>query len=255
MKKFDLGILDNADDDVIEKLPHYSSDEETRKRVLAMSEKKFDELMNEKKDEKNNKYSVSVSGVEKYRKPVWHRVLSTAAAVAVIAGGLGTAALLNNKNKKPPEDITASESEIENTTTEEQDITTTQTTTTEQITTTQTLTETQPPTTDNTPLTDIVRCDPTMLSDGISGIGGYIMAERTEDGFDCIAYNDDCQLSYVHISEDMQTSESFVLTPPADQKKCLMIIEGLSLQKMESGQLSSRRATRDLNLMTDKSMV
>ncbi|NLG04129.1 MAG: hypothetical protein GX567_09925, partial [Clostridia bacterium] len=81
MKKFDLGILDNADDDVIEKLPPYSSDEETRKSVLAMSEKKFDELMNEKKDEKNNKYSVSVSGVEKYRKPVWHRVLSTAAAV------------------------------------------------------------------------------------------------------------------------------------------------------------------------------
>ena len=50
MKKINLGILNNADDDVIEKLPPYSSDEETRKRGLAMSEKKFDELMNEKKE-------------------------------------------------------------------------------------------------------------------------------------------------------------------------------------------------------------
>ena len=216
MKKFDLGILDNADDDVIEKLPPYSSDEETRKRVLAMSEKKFDELMNEKKDEKNNKYSVSVSGVEKYRKPVWYRVLSTAAAVAVIAGGLGTAALLNNKGKIPPEDITASESEIENTTTEEQDITTTQTTTTEQITTTQTLTETQPLTTDNTPLTDIVRCDQIKLPDDILS---FIQAERTEDGIGCIVYNERRKLTYLHINEDMRTSEAFVLTSPSDQEQ------------------------------------
>ncbi|WP_303838353.1 hypothetical protein [Ruminococcus flavefaciens] len=219
MKKIDLGILNNADDDVIEKLPPYSSDEETRKRVLAMSEKKFDELMNEKKDEKNNEYSVSVSGVEKYRKPVWHRALCTAAAVAVIAGGLGTVALLNNKSKIPPEDITASESEIENTTTEEQDITTTQTTTTEQITTTQTLTETQPPTTDNTPLTNVVRCDPTKLSDGISGIDHYQVIQRTADGFGCIAYNERNKLTYLHISEDMQTSEAFVLTLPSGQEQ------------------------------------
>ena len=98
MKKIDLGILDNADDDVIEKLPLFSSDEETKKRVLTMSEKKYDELMNQKKDEKYNEYSESVSGVETYRKPVWHRALCTAAAVAVIAGGLGTAALLKNRN-------------------------------------------------------------------------------------------------------------------------------------------------------------
>lgn len=120
MKKFDLGILDNADDDIIEKLPPFSSDEETRKRVLSMSEKKFDELMNKKKDEKYDEYSVSVSGVEKYNKPVWNRVLCTAAAFAVIAGGLGTAAFLNNRSKISQDDITAAQSEMESTTAEEQ---------------------------------------------------------------------------------------------------------------------------------------
>lgn len=120
MKKFDLGILDNADDDVIEKLPLFSSDEETRKRVLEMSEKKYYELMNEKEEKNNNEYSVSVSGVEKYRKPVWHTALCTAAAVAVIAGGLGTAAFLKNNSTTSPDDISAASSEMENTAAEEQ---------------------------------------------------------------------------------------------------------------------------------------
>ena len=98
MKKIDLGILDNADDDIIEKLPLFSSDEETRKRVLSMSEKKFDELM--KEENKGNDYAESVSGVEKYRRPVWHKALSVAAAIALLAGGIGTAAALKHKSPK-----------------------------------------------------------------------------------------------------------------------------------------------------------
>ncbi|MBO7473708.1 MAG: hypothetical protein J6U00_06860 [Ruminococcus sp.] len=92
----------------------------------------------------------------------------------------------------------------------------TQTATTEQSSTTQALTETQPPTTDNTPLTNTVRCDSIKLPDGILNCE---IAERTENGIGCIAYNENRQLTYLHISEDMQTSEAFVLTSPSDQEQ------------------------------------
>ncbi|MBR4627848.1 MAG: hypothetical protein IKO47_09145 [Ruminococcus sp.] len=121
MKKIDLGILDNADDDIIEKLPPFSSDEETRKRVLSMSEKKFDELMNEKNKGNVSEYAESVSGVEKYRRPVWHKALGVAAAVALIAGGIGTAAVIKNKSPK------SSDSMLAALTTEEQNIAATDT--------------------------------------------------------------------------------------------------------------------------------
>ena len=105
MNKIDLGILDNADEDVIEKLPPFSSDEATRKRVLSMSEKKFDKLMSEQKKVDDSEYEVSVSGVEIYRRPVWHRALGIAAAVALIAGGIGTAAALKHRSPKSGESM------------------------------------------------------------------------------------------------------------------------------------------------------
>ena len=101
-------------------------------------------------------------------------------------------------------------------TTEPEQNSNTQTTTIEQSITTQTLTETQPHATDNTPLTNIVNCDSIKLPDDILS---FIQAERTEDGFGCIAYNEHRQLTYLHISEDMQTSEAFVLTSQSDQEK------------------------------------
>ncbi len=104
---------------------------------------------------------------------------------------------------------------ITQTTKTEQD-STTQNTATEQSSTTQTLTETQPTTADNTPLTNIVRSDSIKLPDDIIS---FIQAERTEDGIGCIAYNEHRQLTYLHISEDMQTSEAFVLTSPSDQEQ------------------------------------
>lgn len=107
MKKIDLGILDNADDDIIEKLPLFSSDEETRKRVLSMSEKKFDELINEENKGNEGGYEVSVSGVEKYRRPVWHKALGIAAAIALIAGGVGTAAALKHNSPKSSDSMLA----------------------------------------------------------------------------------------------------------------------------------------------------
>lgn len=103
---------------------------------------------------------------------------------------------------------------------------TAQTSAAEQVSTTQTAaaqttteqsnaqTPTEPPVTDNTPLTDIVRSEQIRLPDDISR---FVQAERTEDGFGCIAYNKAKQLIYLHISEDMQTSEAFVLAPLADE--------------------------------------
>ena len=102
MKKIDLSILNNADDEIIETLLPFSSDEETRKRVLSMSEKKFDEMMNEKEHKNDDKYSVTVSGVERYHRPVWHKALGAAAALVVIAGGVGTGAFLMHRSPADP---------------------------------------------------------------------------------------------------------------------------------------------------------
>lgn len=102
MKKIDLSILDNADDDIVEKLLPYSSDSDTKDRVFSMSEKKFDELMNNNSSETDD-FAASVGGVDRYHRPVWHKVLCAAAAFALIAGGIGTAIVLKPKMAAPSE--------------------------------------------------------------------------------------------------------------------------------------------------------
>ena len=102
MKKIDLSILDNADDEIMDKIVPFSSDNETKRRVFNMSERKFDKMINER--ETNTEYTDSVSGVEIYKRPVWHKALCAAAALAVIAGGIGTTSYLmpkkaNSQNK------------------------------------------------------------------------------------------------------------------------------------------------------------
>ena len=78
----------------------------------------------------------------------------------------------------------------------------------------QMLAETMPAAPDTTPLTNIVRFDPVALP---GNVGCFWMAERTADGFGCIALDMDGKESYLHISEDLQTAEANVLTPPAAQ--------------------------------------
>ncbi|MBR4628170.1 MAG: hypothetical protein IKO47_10820 [Ruminococcus sp.] len=96
MKDINLDILKNADDDIIGELVLFSSDDDkTRKRVLSMSEKKYNKM---KKTDLNDQNTEVVEGVERYHRPVWHRPLCAAAAVAVIAGGAGTFALLSRNN-------------------------------------------------------------------------------------------------------------------------------------------------------------
>ncbi|EWM54737.1 hypothetical protein [Ruminococcus flavefaciens] len=93
-KKFD--ILKNAKDDIIEELiPFSSDDEQTKKRVFEMSERKFNNMIKADKNIDSADSEISVSGVEKYRRPVWYKPLCAAAAFVVVAGGVGTLGFMN----------------------------------------------------------------------------------------------------------------------------------------------------------------
>ena len=95
MNDLKLDILEKAGDDIIEKLEPFSSDsEKTKKRILEMSEKKFEQLQNNSHIEEAQP-EISVNGVERYRRPIWHKPLSAAAAVTVLLGGLGMFTLMN----------------------------------------------------------------------------------------------------------------------------------------------------------------
>lgn len=56
-----------------------------------MNERKLSEMKN---NDNNNEYSVKVEGVEPYRRPIWQRFFSSAAAVAVMAGCVAAAAYM-----------------------------------------------------------------------------------------------------------------------------------------------------------------
>ena len=76
-----------------------------------MSERKFDKMMNE--NDSNNEYAMTVEGVETYHRPVWQKVLSAAAAFAVIAGGIGTAAYLLPKANASGQPAAEAEEQME----------------------------------------------------------------------------------------------------------------------------------------------
>ncbi len=84
MKNNDFEIFDNAGDDMIEKIAEdypVLTDEE-KERMFAMSERKFN--IAESKGE-----AEVVSGVERYKKPAWHRYAAMAAALVLVFGGIG----------------------------------------------------------------------------------------------------------------------------------------------------------------------
>ena len=77
----------------------------------------------------------------------------------------------------------------------------------------QMLAEPQTPVPDTTPLTSIVRCDPIRLPDNVCSIR---ITVRDADGIAGIADTEDMQDLYLHIGNDLQSVETAVLTPPAD---------------------------------------
>lgn len=100
--------FDNSDETTIERItteyPLLDADE--KERLYAMSKEKYNS------DIKNNKNNgTEVSGVERYRKPLWHKVLSAVAAAVVVIGGVGGGVLLLGKGGgvDPMTDIEATE--------------------------------------------------------------------------------------------------------------------------------------------------
>lgn len=85
MNKKDFEVLENADDETVEKLGNRYPvfDEKKREEIYKMTMKK----MKEQNESTYTEYSSKVEGVEKYKRPVWQRVSAIAAAAAIVAGG------------------------------------------------------------------------------------------------------------------------------------------------------------------------
>ena len=94
-KELGLDILENADDEEIRRIAAdcpVSSEE--MERMFKLSRK----IYNERTNESNEAHAVEVSGVEQYKKPIWHKIVSAAAALALVAGlGAGGYMLARNK--------------------------------------------------------------------------------------------------------------------------------------------------------------
>ena len=107
-----LDMLENTEQSVIDRLSSEFPPQDVNEKelIFKMSERKFNKNIKGLYDDDEK----TVSGVEVYKRPVWQRVLSAAAAVAVLAGGItGTAyALKHFRNVSD----TASDIEAEDTT-------------------------------------------------------------------------------------------------------------------------------------------
>ena len=180
---------------------------------------------------RENDESDSVSGVDVYHGFLWKKVLAAATTVMIAAGAVGGGAYyysrlkennnINNINdnsmvKEDVETDVVTQPSTGTQTTKTQTITT-QTTANEHITITQTYADTETTVQDTTPLSNIVRYESINLPDGIES---FLNSERAADGFSYIVYygeQGDRDMAYLHISEDMQTIEMSVLTPPDDK--------------------------------------
>ena len=107
-----LDMLENTEQSVIDRLSSEFPPQDVNEKelIFKMSERKFNKNINGLSDDDEQ----TVSGVEVYKRPIWQRVLSAAAAITVLAGGItGTAyALKHFRNVSD----TASDAEAEDTT-------------------------------------------------------------------------------------------------------------------------------------------
>ena len=90
-----LDMLENTEQSVIDRLSSEFPPQDVNEKelIFKMSERKFNNNINGLSADDEQ----TVSGVEVYKRPIWQRVLSTAAAIAVLAGGItGTAYTLKH---------------------------------------------------------------------------------------------------------------------------------------------------------------
>ena len=236
-EKFDEFDIDPETADRIAK-EYPSLSDSARERMFNMIENKMNVT---NKDEADTSCSVPV--IEKKNRPGWIMFAGMAAAVAVIAGSIGGGNYLHQKLNDPDpvvSTVTESEPAVSQTSVTESAASRSSATkpvsvspvlvketvigssfatgavSGSSVTTGVTETSAAPatPVASEAPAalqSDAVRCDQIKLP---GDFYCYIKAGRTADGFGCIGYNQNHQLAYLHISEDMQTSETFVLTPP-----------------------------------------
>lgn len=98
-EKREFDMLENADDRTVELLSGVPvlTDEE-KKRMLAMSKKKLDNMNRESNISMNNE-GAEVSGVERYNRPKWYVFVSAAACFVLVGGIAGTIFALNRNGK------------------------------------------------------------------------------------------------------------------------------------------------------------
>ncbi len=121
MNRKDFEILENADDDTVQKIEKQYPvfDEKKSEEIYKMTMKK----MKEQNEITYTEYSEKIEGVEKYKRPVWQRATAAAAAVAILAGG---AALFHNLSR---EDNNKKSDYMKEVAADTTDVTTTETTT------------------------------------------------------------------------------------------------------------------------------
>ena len=91
-----LDILENADDAEIRRIADSCpASESDRERMFAMSRKIYKERTKESKEAP----VIEVSGVEIYKRPLWHKIVSAAAVIALIAGGAAGSRAIMKKSR------------------------------------------------------------------------------------------------------------------------------------------------------------
>lgn len=106
-------LFDKTDEMVVEKVAQEFPvlTEEEKERIFAMSERKYNLDMNK---EDNNKFedfntdkNIEVNGVEQYKRPLWSRSLSIAAAAVLMIGGVAGSMMLMQRggHRVPATDI------------------------------------------------------------------------------------------------------------------------------------------------------
>ncbi len=146
MKDNDFNLFENPDDELLEHIaedfPVLTSEE--KDRLFAMSERKFNINHTENPEGLNadNETGDQVSGVDNYNTIVWRKYISTAAAIVLLAGGIGGSIAIGRhmQNNKPQDNI--STRTIETTTAETTVTLTTSSSATTSLTTSTTSTST-----------------------------------------------------------------------------------------------------------------
>lgn len=82
-KELGLDVFEMADDEEIRRIAaDCPASPEEKERMFKLSQK----IYNGRTNESNEAPAEVVSGVERYKKPIWHKIVSAAAALALVAG-------------------------------------------------------------------------------------------------------------------------------------------------------------------------